>query len=344
MLPLLLVLTSTLACTRRAPLPEIPVTTRSTPEVAGLHAELLTEGPLEQRLAPPDDADLVLLYGAEEEGSLDSCGCQHRPRGGVARQAAWRDAVQARDPDLPVLTLNAGGWLSGEAELDGSTRPDVPQRNAWMVRGLAMLAPTALNVGTNELRGLAELPGDPPELPLVSAHLHAGPPIDVDVADRLLIDTGELTVGITGIAASGPAWMAPKGWTVEDPERAARRVLTEMQDQADIVVLMADELPDVARKLAEDGLVDVVIDAWHHRSFTEPFRVGDAVWVRAHHGTMRVGELRAVITDGRIDRAVERNIDLDEAMPERPDIATVAEQARQELRRLERLTFGSRRR
>ncbi len=344
MFPLLLPLLLALACARTAPLPEVPVTTRSTPVIAGLHAELLTEGPLDQRLAPPDDADLVLLYGAEEEGSLDQCGCQHRPRGGVARQAAWRDAVQAQDPALPVLTLNAGGWLSGEADIDGSTRPDVPQRNAWMVRGLAMLAPTALNVGTNELRALAELPGAPAELPLVSAHLHAAAPIPLAVADRLIIDSGDLTIGITGIAASGPAWMAPEGWTVEDPERAARRVLAELQDQADVVVLMADELPDVARRLAEDGLADVVVDAWHHRSFTEPFRVGDAIWVRAHHGTMRVGELRAVVTDGRVARAVERNIDLDEAMPERPDIAAVAEQARQELRRLERLTFGSGRR
>lgn len=344
MTPSSLVLAFALGCTGRAPLPEVPVTTRTTPEVDGLRAELRVDGPLEERLAPPDDADLVLLHGAEEEGSLDSCGCQHRPRGGVARQAAYRDAVQARDPDLPVLLLNAGGWLSGETDIDGRTRPDVPQRNAWMVRGLALLAPTALNVGTNELRALPDLPAGLPPLPLVSAHLHAAAPIDVPVVDRLVVEAGDLTVGITGIAASGPAWMAPEGWTVEDPEAAARRVLAELQDRADVVVLMADALPEVARELAEDGLADVVIDAWHHRSFSAPFRVGDAVWVRAHHGTMRIGELRAVVADGRVVRAVERSIDLDESMPERPDIAEVADRARQELRRLERLTFGSNRR
>lgn len=348
------------ACSKaRPPLPEDPVTTRLTPEVDGLRAELVTEGPLDQRVVSGDGADFVLLYGAEEGGSLDPCGCQDRPRGGLPRLAAYRDAVQAADPSLPVLLLDAGAWLSGEANLDGSVRPDVPHRNGWMLRGLHLLGPTALNLSAADMRGLADLGGAPlpgtpaiaataalpapstdAALPLVSAHLRAGPPLTVQVQPWVEVDAGDLTIGITGIGAPGPAWMAPPGWTIDDPLTATRAVLEELAPRVDVVVLMAHALPEVARTLAEEGRVDIVVDAWNHRAFTTPFRVGDAVWVRAHHQTMRVGELRVQVEDGRVSRAIERNVDLDPGLPSEPQLGALADKARAELKRLERTTYG----
>lgn len=333
MLPLLLAL----ACAKPAPLPDEPLTTRVTSEVDGLRAELVTEGPLSSRVLSDDGADLVLLYGTEEGGSLDPCGCQDRPRGGLPRLAAYRDAVQAADPDLPVLLLNAGGWLSAEANLDGSPRADIPHRNRWMSRGMAALQPTALNIAASELRALDQRSGDPPPLPLVSAHLR-----DPDglVQPWLAVQAGDLRVGITGIGAPGPRWMAPEGWNLTDPEQAARQVIQAHRDQVDLVVLLAHALPEVARDLAQDGLVDVVVDAWTHRTFTAPFRVGDAVWVRAHFQTMRAGELRLQVDDGRVSQALERKIDLDEALEPDAELQELADQARRELRELERLSFG----
>ena len=98
-----------------------------------------------------------------------------------------------------------------------------------------------------------------------------------------------------------------------------------------MVVLLAYQAPEAAQRLAQKGLVDVVIDTNLHREFSAPFRVGDAVWVRSHIQTMRLGELRLGIEDGRVSWATDRKIDLDAEIPSSQDTMIITELAREEL-------------
>lgn len=325
-------------CGRPGP-PAVAAPTRVVPEQDGLRAELVTEGSAAGRAVGGDGADLVLLYGGEEAGQLGPCGCDARPRGGLARVAAYRDAVRAASPGTPVLLLQAGGWMDAGLGLDGAPRPDAPARNAWMVKGLLALAPDVVHVGAPELHGLAspEVAAAAAGLPLVSANLRHD-----SVPDWRVVQAGELRVGITGIAAPGPAWMAPPGWSLPEPLAAARALLAARRAEVDLVVLLALQSPEVARSLAQEGLVDVVIDANRHHEFSAPFRVGRAVWVRSHDQAMRLGELRLHRDPQGVTRAWDRKVDLDEAVLPEPTLAALVEQADQDLARVERALHGRR--
>jgi len=353
LVPLLLVpllLVPLLACRHAAPLPAAPAPspTALTPEIDGLRGELVTEGSAAGRAVGGDEADLVLLYSGEEGGDLGPCGCKVRPRGGLGRIAAYRDAVRAASPGTPVLLLDAGGWLDGSTNLDGTPRLDVPTRNSWMLQGVALLQPDALNLAPPDMLALAGDDGpdlDAAGLPLVSANLQAA---GGAALPWRVIQAGELRIGVTGIAAPGPTWMAPEGWTLADPLPAARALLAAHRDQVDLVVLLSHAATPAARSLAQEGLVDVVIDAENHHDFSAPFRVGDAVWVRSHDQTMRLGELRLYLQpkaddgspSGRIARALDRKIDLDEAIAEEPALGRLRRSAELATERVERARYG----
>ena len=93
-------------------------------------------------------------------------------------------------------------------------------------------------------------------------------------------------------------------------------------------------------RLAQEGLVDVVIDTDLHREFYEPFRVGRALWVRSHYQTMRVGELRLGLVDGEVAWATDRKIELDPEIPSATDQLVISKQARTAIDRAQQEAFG----
>ena len=325
-----------LACAPKAP-PEARVLHSSSAEdSSALAAQLVIEGALENRLATGDDADLVLFYGGEERGSLEPCGCPKRPRGGIPRLMAYVEASRAANPGQSDLLLNGGYWLEDAMGLDGEPRPDTPVMNRWMIAGIQQAGFSALNITFNDAAGISTVLEDGGEIdvPGVSANV-SGP----GVAPYYIVEREGMTIGITGISRAGLTYQQTPGFTSVDPGQAGTEVLQALNEQVDFVILMAYQSPETAQRLAQKGLVDVVIDTNLHREFSPPFRVGDAIWVRSHIQTMRLGELRLGITDGRVDWAVDRKIDLDGEIPSSKDSLTLAETAREELDTLQRSLY-----
>lgn len=324
-----------LACAPKAPQEPHILRSRGAEDPA-LEAELVIEGALEDRVITGDDADLVLFYGGEERGSLEPCGCPKRPRGGMPRLMAYVEASRAANPGQPDVLLNGGYWLEDAMGLDGEPRPDTPVMNRWMIAGVQQAGFSALNVTFNDAAGLSTVLEDGGEIDVtgVSANI-AGP----GVAPYRIIEHAGLTVGITGISRAGLTFQQTPGFVTQEPGRAGTEVLQALNEQVDVVVLMAYQAPEVAQRLAQKGLVDVVIDTNLHREFSTPFRVGDAIWVRSHIQTMRLGELRLGITDGRVAWAVDRKIDLDDEIPSSRDSLLIAQTARKELDALQRTLY-----
>ena len=321
-----------LAC---APKPAPPLVRPAPDATADLVGELVIEGPLPSRIHPPDGSTLRLFYGGEEKGSLESCGCPHRPRGGVARAGALIAAARQAEPGLPTFVVNGGYWLEDAMSLDGSPRADVPVMNRWMVQGLRALGMDALNVAYNDMSGLTGL-GGPSGLPLVSANVRGE-----GVAEARFVQAGGLKVAITGITAPGLTFLPTPGFVVSDPVAAGGPLLERLDAEADLVVLLAYGDPEAAKRLARQGHVDVVIDTNLHREAASPFRVDKAVWVYSHFETMRLGELRLTVADGRVVRALDRKIDLDPTVPEAPALAAIGEAAEDELRAVQKVLYGS---
>lgn len=304
----------------------------------GLRGIAVSEGPLEARLAPADEASLVLFYGTDEGGSLAPCGCTDSPRGGLPRAARYIEASRAAQPTVPSLILNAGGWSLGAVGMDGAPRGDAPLANRWMAEGMEALGVDAANVGWGDMAGLVSL-DEPPAFAVVSANLHGE-----GVAGELLHRIGDHDVLVTGIGPPGPPDVPIPGFSREDELAALRARLAGARSRADLIVLLSYATPAAARIAAEEGLVDVVIDANQHRFRDQPLRVGDAVWVRAYHQTQRLGELRiGLAPEGqgpRIAWATDRKIALDEGLPEDPELRSLARQAEREVRKLQVALFG----
>ena len=307
--------------------PQPPAEPFSRQTSSDLRVELATEGPIQNRIAAPDQADLVIYYAGEQQGSLAPCGCPSRPRGGLPRMASYLEQSS------PGIIVNGGRWLDDGLSLDGQPRADVPLKNQWMVQGLQQMNMTAINVGIHDITGISSLAQGPPELPLVSANI-VGPGIQTHV----VVEHQNQRIGITGISNPGHTVISTPGYTRADPFSAAAEVISTMN--ADVIILLSYLAPEAAKKLAKKDLVDVVIDTGEHRTFDPPFRVNDAVWVRSHFQTMRLGEQRLGVDDSTVQWALDRKIDLDDSLPNQTDQATLAQEAEKDLSVLEKELYG----
>jgi 2',3'-cyclic-nucleotide 2'-phosphodiesterase (5'-nucleotidase family) len=200
-----------------------------------------------------------------------------------------------------------------------------------MVEGLRSLGVDALNVAVSDAWAL-EAMESLPEVPLVSANV-SGP----GIVPSKSFDRG-VRVAVTGLTVPGPAFLQPEGYVLRAP-REVRSAIETLNEDHDLVVLLSYGTADEARRLARQGSVDVVIDVAQHRGPFAPARVGDAIWVRAHEGTARLGELRLRRQDGRWV-AGERKVELDAAVPVSEPIRTYIRRARRETATAQRRTLG----
>ncbi len=298
--------------------------------------ELVTEGPLARRVSTTP-ADLVVFYGGEHKGSLETCGCPKRPRGSFARFKAYVDASRAANPAVPSVVVNAGYWLQDAMGFDGNLRADVTLANRWMVEGARLLGWDALNVGYPDVAGLSTLPADgQAPLPLVSANV-TGPGINRWV----IVERNGLRVGITGITAKGQTLTDVQGYTIAPPS-AAGDVLDQLGEQVDVVVLLAYQATEEAQRLAAShGVVDVVVDAATYRDYADSMYVGHAAWAFSNFQTMRLGELRVDLDGGRVVGGASRHVDLDPEVPDEPGLAALAKKARAELDAEQQRLYGA---
>jgi 2',3'-cyclic-nucleotide 2'-phosphodiesterase (5'-nucleotidase family) len=323
-----------LACVAARPVPPVAAPSVSVaPPQQRLRTELSSEGRLRTRLARQDEAELVVYYSAEQSGDLGPCGCPTRPRGGLARMAAYTAASRAQSPTVPSLVVNSGQWLEDAVGMDGEPRADMPTLNRWMVQAQVALGPDALNVSNHEIAGLAAIGGDARLLPLVSANVQ-GP----GISEVIVVERAGRRIAITGIAARGMTLRPTPGYTMTDPYPAAKALL--QRTEADLKIVLSYHAREAAKRLAEDGLVDLVIDAHRHRTLDVPSQVGSALWVRAHFQAMRMGELRLGFGTEGLAWALDRKIDLDEDLPDEPAQAAIYTAAKQELRPIEIQLYG----
>jgi hypothetical protein len=68
--------------------------------------------------------------------------------------------------------------------------------------------------------------------------------------------------------------------------------------------------------------------------------VGDAFWVRSHTQGMRLGELHLGENDTGQSWAFDRKIDMDASLPDEERLHAMDEQAKAELKALDRALFG----
>lgn len=282
-----------------------------------IRSETLIDGPMASRRAT-EPADLVILYGGEHKGSLETCGCPHRPRGSLARVETVRAAEGG-----PALLVNAGYFLEDPTGFDGAIRPDIVEGNRWMAQGLAAGRWDVLNLTPFDAAALPSMDAaSRAALPLVSANL-SGP----DVAPYRIVERGGLRIGVTGVAGE-EATLGGLGPYSFAPTRRVVEVVEGLAAQVDVVVLLSWHADELAATIARKVDVDVIVDANLHREQAPARPVGHAWRVDSYFETMRLGELRLDLEGGQIVGGVDRQIDLDPTLGDDPGLLALQHEAR----------------
>jgi len=318
-----------LACYRAPPAPPVPT--------ADVFRKEMVDGPdLASRLVR-DDADLVIFYGGEQRGTLDTCGCPGESHGSLARFSGWVQASKAENPASAFITVLAGYFLEDAIGAGGDLREDVPLMDRWMVQGLAAMPWDAINVAWPDLPGLQAL-GTVPDLPLTSANVTG--PVDLPrIQPHIDVERGKRRYAVVGITSLGTSFSSNPRYSVTEPVPAAEKVLAGLDGRP--VILLAWNAIDDARKLAQKHAeIRVIVDAAQHREAIEPFQVGHAIWVRSWFETQRAGELRLWFREEAVDRAFDRKVDLDPIIPDDPVIAAIQKSADREIRAKQKEMYG----
>ena len=294
--------------------------------------EWATSGTLRDRLSHAP-ADLVLFHVAEERGSLDTCGCPRRPRGSLGRFAGWVDAATSAVP-APRVVVNTGYWLVDAVDYAGQTRPDAAEMNSWMARGLDLAGFDAVNVSGHDALGLAALPENT-HLPLVSANV-AGP----GIARWVVVERGGIKVGITGVTAP-VATMGPDGGYRVATVASAAGTLRELAAAADVVVLLAWNIEaDLPGLLHDAPGVDVVVPAGLYTEGPPGHTAYGSVWTGSVFQGVQAGELRMAVRAGEVTGAIDRRVDLDDAIAPRRDVDLLMGEAKRAIDAVQRAAYG----
>jgi len=263
--------------------------------VAGLWACGDAERPPTARRPEPAKPVLRLILLNDLEGTLEPCGCQTRPLGGIDRAAGAIERLAA--DGTPQLLLSVGQLFSArgahagadehaEAAAKALAEADAAQRRAGAQTlaealsrmGLYAIAPAAeeLNSDREALVALSQRAG--------AQLLGAGPgaqPGEAD-ADRRILERGGLRIGIFGLVSDEAA---PNPVDLRGP---ARTLASELKREgAQVVVAMVSGGLRQARRIA-DGVaeVDFVIHGGVAGSeLAVPEAVGSSTLLRAgRHG------------------------------------------------------------
>ena len=155
------------------------------------------------------------------------------------------------------------------------------------------------------------------------------------VEDYMLLERGGVTYGIFGLMGLDSDDCAPtSGFTLEDPERAARRCVAALEEQgAEFIICLSHSGTNENEKKSEDQQlarevegIDLIISGHTHTTLTEPIVEGDTYIVSAGPYCENLGSI-TLRWDGTGEKELVdyRLTPVDETVPENQQIALLVE-------------------
>lgn len=191
------------------------------------------------------------------------------------------------------------------------------QKVGYLVRGMAMLNYTAVNIADKDLlygRDFLVNLQDEHGLTLVSANVYMHGTGDLFARPYVIKEVGDKKVGIFGVTKPlFPEKMAAAGFEIQDPVAAARRIVQELKGKSDMVLALAHLGLNQAKNLAgEVPGIDVIISG-HNRSLsTRPEMVGETVVMQAGAQGKYLGQLDLWVGDDKIEVAQGKCVPLND--------------------------------
>lgn len=309
-------------------------------------------GSVKDRLGEDDGYGIVVFYSSTVHGNLEVCGCPIHPLGGVARRAGYINAFKRRSPDAATLQVDAGFIFGDETDAVGELREDTRLMNDWIVRANEVLGLDVVNLGFRDLRyaGMllnpaANWTGKPKaeKSALISSNIKPADSSRVAPAPYVIkIVTGKrlpqaVRIAFIGVSDTAPeeqaAAVKASGLTISDPLAAVKAALAEVHDKADVTVVVGFlSLPMVNRLARQNDDLDVIINTDERGLVPDPRQINNSLVVYAAKETKHLGELRFYVDkEGVVDRFTARYVELDEVIPDDPQLLAITKQARKEI-------------
>lgn len=306
-------------------------------------------GSVNDRLADDDGYSIVVFYSSTVHGNLEVCGCPIHPLGGVARRAGYINAFKQRSPDVATLQVDAGFIFSDDLNKAGdSLREDARLMNDWIVRANDIMNLDVVNLGYRDLR-YADLLLRPnakvkaEKSAILSSNIkavdasHVNPApyvIKIVTANRLAQPVRIAFIGVSDTAPEDQQnALKASGFVINDPFESVKATLAEVRDKVDVTVVVGFlSLPAVNKLARQNDDLDLIINTDERGLVPDPRQINNALVVYAAKETKHLGELRFYTDkDGAVDRFTARYVQLDEVIPDDPQMAAITKQARQEI-------------
>jgi 2',3'-cyclic-nucleotide 2'-phosphodiesterase (5'-nucleotidase family) len=245
---------------------------------------------------------------------------------GIARLAAAVQAARTDDSGRPVLLLFGGDLLQGT--VTSSLFLGIPDVALFGRMGVdaAVMGNHEIDYGQDVFRRLASRA----DFPFLSANVASNPdPLPVKPY-VIFAKAGAPKVAVIGLT-TGELTTAthPKnvnGISVEEPVAAARRLLPEMQAQADMVIVLSHMGIADDRRLARAlPNLDLIVGGHNHNVYPQPEMENGVAIVQAGERGRWLGRMDLDCKDGRMVRVGYRLLDMNASAAED---AGIAEQVR----------------
>ena len=262
----------------------------------------------------------------------------------MARRVNYTNAFKEKFKDIPSLLVDTGYFLADERTTHGGLRFDSVVKSDRVFRAYQQFPVDVANVSAHDASFIAQLlsRGDAAAKGkeyamlgrLVSANILSdskvapSPFVVREVVERSKARQGKPTrVAFIGLA--GPEASLPPGFKMIDPVEAAKRVVPEAKQRADVIILLAHlQTAPLVRIAREVPGIDVIING-SGEIFREPMKLGNAFIAFTPLEMRTMGELR-FYRDAQGKLSVwDRYISLDEEVGDNPEALKIVEAARE---------------
>lgn len=264
--------------------------------------------------------------------------------GGLARRVSYVKAFKHRSNlEVPALFVDAGNLFTDDRYTATGMPPDVMAKNKWVVKAYHDFQNDAANISYSDLPYISDLlkkdgfDDRVKEFPfikrIVSANIHPADdtrnePVPYVIREITLKRNSpgkKIRIGITGFTDGRPTGPNMKEWAyggmkIEDPFEAAKRVLPELKQKSDIVIVLAYMPQELAQRLAsEHAEIDTIIGAKMVNDTVQAQHFNRATVTYAYNQTKYIGELRYYVnSSGTVENQVTRFAGLDSFIPDDP--------------------------
>ena len=267
---------------------------------------------------------LMVLYTGNTQAHLEPCGCFVGQSGGLPRRATAVSQISARG--FSPLTIDLGDVLPSEVpkmaqsafEEIAASKTGVSALDrlrvgttlaAMEIMGYQAMVPGRTE-GSVELDFVKEALGGK-SLALLAANLETA---ELRFQPYLMRTMGGKKIALVGLSALEN--LSLPGWKAAPPVSALDRVLPEIRDEADFVIVLSNLAPEMNRDIAAKyPYISAILS--HESGETE--RIGDVLlaYSAAKGKTLGVLTLRV---EGDGQRASAEQIALTEAVPDDPEV------------------------